>query len=184
MTRSAKLEQLWSAPPLYRIVILLYCTPYPTKAVPPGVHVGTFDQTAVSVTEIDAENGHDGSWARTFRARRRRPRTRGLVPGRARRRRTPGLAAGGMCAVRALSTATFRSGARICWLRSTLVVRVPAGVRPWPRSPPPRTTAQDPVGFESNDGKLFGSEAEAQEVLQGRARSCNANGRCYILSGL
>ena len=36
MTRSAKLEQLWAAPPLYRIVILLYCTPDLTKEVPPG----------------------------------------------------------------------------------------------------------------------------------------------------
>ena len=33
MTRSAKLEQLWAAPPLYRIVILLYCTPDLTSAV-------------------------------------------------------------------------------------------------------------------------------------------------------
>jgi hypothetical protein len=36
MTRSAKVEQLWAAPPLYRIVVLLYCTSYLTKAVPPG----------------------------------------------------------------------------------------------------------------------------------------------------
>jgi hypothetical protein len=35
MTRSAKLEKLWAAPPLYRIVLLLYCTPDLTRAVPP-----------------------------------------------------------------------------------------------------------------------------------------------------
>ena len=35
MTRSAKLEQLWAAPQWCRIVLLLYCTPDLTRAVPP-----------------------------------------------------------------------------------------------------------------------------------------------------